>query len=67
MLNEGRAKAKKPALPFLGPLLYPLAGTEAFRDIVSGSNGAYHSKIGYDMVTGLGVPDVKVLLDMLTR
>jgi kumamolisin len=66
MLNEARVNAGKPPLAFLGPQLYPLAGTEAFRDIVSGSNGANHAKAGYDMVTGLGVPDVKVLVDLLT-
>jgi kumamolisin len=67
MVNEARAKVNKPPLAFLGPLLYPLAGTESFRDIVAGSNGAYHAKAGYDMVTGLGVPNLKVLVDMLTR
>jgi kumamolisin len=67
LINEARANAGKPPLAFLGPQLYPLGGTEAFRDIVAGSNGAYHARTGYDMVTGLGVPDVKVLVQMLTR
>lgn len=67
LINEARVTKKKPPLAFLGPQLYPLAGTEAFRDIVSGSNGAYHAKAGYDLITGLGVPDVKVLVDLLTR
>jgi len=67
LINEARAKAGKAPLAFLGPLLYPLGGTEAFRDITAGSNGAYHARAGYDMVTGLGVPDVKVLVEMLTR
>jgi hypothetical protein len=40
-------------LPFLNPLLYPLLGTNCFREIISGSNGAYHAGTGYDMVTGL--------------
>jgi kumamolisin len=36
LLNEGRAKAKKPFLPFLNPLIYPLMGTTWFRDVSSG-------------------------------
>jgi hypothetical protein len=30
-------------------------------DIVLGSNGTYAATPGYDFVTGLGAPDVKVL------
>ena len=33
LLNEARSKARKPFLPFLNPLLYPLQGTACFRDI----------------------------------
>ncbi len=65
LVNEARATNGKPPLPFLPPLLYPLGGTAAFRDIVAGSNGAYHASTGYDMVTGLGVPDVRVLVQQL--
>src|SRR5438309_10942166 len=32
LINEARIKAGKNALPFLNPLIYPLAGTAAFRD-----------------------------------
>lgn len=67
LLNEARLKAGKSALGFLGPLLYPLAGKAALRDIVAGSNGAYHAGAGYDLVTGLGVPDVKALVAALTH
>jgi kumamolisin len=66
LINEARAKAGKPALPFLNPLLYPLLGTACFRDIVAGSNGAFHAGPGYDMVTGLGVPNVRELVKALT-
>jgi kumamolisin len=65
LINEARAKANKPALPFLNPLLYPLLGGKAFRDIDGGSNGAFDSAAGYDMVTGLGVPNVKELIKAL--
>jgi kumamolisin len=65
MINEARTKAKKPRLPFLNPSLYKLAGTAAFRDITAGNNGDFAAGPGYDMVTGLGVPDVKSLVSAL--
>lgn len=65
LINEARAKAKKPPLPFLNPLIYPL--TSCFRDILSGSNGNYQAAAGYDRVTGLGVPNVKALVQALTK
>lgn len=65
LINEARTAAGKAPLAFLNPLLYPLQGTDAFRDITSGNNGAYDSTKGYDMVTGLGVPNVKALIARL--
>jgi kumamolisin len=65
LINEARAKAGKHSLSFLNPHLYPLLGTGAFRDITQGSNGAYQAGPGYDMVTGLGVPNVAELLKAL--
>jgi kumamolisin len=67
LINEARAKAKKKPLPFLNPLLYPLLGTPCFRDITQGNNGAYDAGPGYDMVTGLGVPNVAKLIQALTK
>jgi kumamolisin len=67
LINEARAKAKKKPLPFLNPLIYPLSGTACFRDIIQGSNGAYDAGPGYDMVTGLGVPNVAKLIQALTK
>jgi len=67
LINEARAKAGKPPLPFLNPLLYPLMGTPAFRDIKSGSNGQFTAGPGYDLVTGIGVPNVKELINALTK
>ena len=67
LINEARAKAKKKPLPFLNPLLYPLLGTPSFRDVTQGSNGAYDAGPGYDMVTGLGVPNVAKLIQALTK
>ncbi len=65
LMNEARQKAGKPPLPFLNPLIYPLMGAPCFRDIVKGSNGAYHAGPGYDMVTGIGVPNAKELIARL--
>jgi kumamolisin len=65
LMNEARQKAGKPALPFLNPLLYPLMGTSCFRDVTAGSNGTYNAGAGYDLVTGLGVPNVKALIAAL--
>jgi kumamolisin len=64
LINEARAKAGKPLLPFLNPLLYSIA-SECFRDVTTGSNGAYHCVSGYDLVTGLGAPNVKTLIQAL--
>jgi kumamolisin len=67
LINEARVRAKKKTLPFLNPLLYPLLGTPCFRDITQGNNGAYDAGPGYDMVTGLGVPNVAKLIQALTK
>jgi kumamolisin len=51
------------------PLLYAgvTAGTAAagFRDITSGSNGAYAAGPGWDACTGLGTPEATSLLTTL--
>lgn len=65
LINEARAKANKPFLPFLSPLIYPLLGTACFRDITAGTNGDYTAGPGYDMVTGIGVPNVAELIKAL--
>ncbi len=65
LINEARARAQQPFLPFLNPLIYPLIGTAAFRDVTAGSNGAYTAGAGYDLVTGIGAPNVKELIRAL--
>ena len=65
LINEARKNAGKPALAFLNPSLYPLLGSPAFRDIKSGTNGAFHCGPGYDEVTGIGSPNVKELIARL--
>lgn len=65
LMNEARTKAGKPPLPFLNPLIYPIMSSGSFRDITTGSNGSFSAGTGYDMVTGIGVPDLKALTDEL--
>jgi kumamolisin len=67
LINEARANVNKPSLPFLPPLIYPLIGSASFRDLVAGSNGAFDAGAGYDLVTGIGVPNVKELIQVLTQ
>jgi kumamolisin len=62
LMNEARVKAGKQPLGFLNPLIYPLIGTPAFRDVTSGTNGAFHCVPGFDMVTGIGAPNIKELI-----
>ena len=52
------AKRGRP-LPFLPPQLYALR--DQFTDIVTGNNGAYNAGPGYDLVTGLGVPNADLI------
>jgi kumamolisin len=66
LINEARANAGKPALTFLPPQIYKLSGSANFRDVTDGSNGAFNAGNGYDMVTGLGVPNVKQLVSSLS-
>ncbi len=61
LINQARIAAGQPPLGLLGPHIYPLIGTTSFHDIASGNNGAYNAGPGYDMVTGLGSPDVAAL------
>jgi kumamolisin len=64
LINEAREKAGKQPLPFLNPLIYPLAGS-CFEDILTGSNGTYRAQPGFDLVTGLGAPNVQALVHAL--
>jgi kumamolisin len=65
LINQARVKAGKKALPFINPLIYPLNRSTALHDVTSGSNGAYNSAPGHDLVTGLGSPDIRNLLKAL--
>jgi kumamolisin len=64
------AEAARQQFGLVQPLLYagvtPGATPSGFRDITSGSNGAYSSGPGWDPCTGLGSADGAALLKRLT-
>jgi kumamolisin len=65
LINQARASAGLPPLGLLGPKIYPLIGTTGLRDITSGNNGLYSAGAGYDMVTGVGAPNMAALVPAL--
>ena len=67
LIAEARQKRQKTALGFLAPVLYRLPLQPGFRDITSGDNGSYKAGKGWDPVTGLGVPNVKALVQALLQ
>ncbi len=69
LINQGRAlnTPSRGALGFLNPRIYPLILTSNFFDVTSGNNTSgshtgYSATTGYDMITGVGVPNVSTLL-----
>jgi sugar lactone lactonase YvrE len=62
LIDQARGSPGQPSLGQLNAKLYALNGTAALRDITQGSNGAYSAGPGYDLCTGLGVPNVSALL-----
>ena len=61
LINQTRANAGQPPVGLLNSTIYPLIGTASFRDITTGNNGYYVAGAGYDLCTGIGVPNVAVL------
>jgi pseudomonalisin len=49
-------------LGFAGPVLYSTVPATAFHDIQLGTNVLYPAGPGYDLVTGLGTPDIAKLI-----
>ncbi len=45
-----------------GPILYSTVPASAFHDIMIGPNRVYPAGPGYDLVTGLGTPDIAKLV-----
>ncbi len=62
LINHARRNNSLAPLGLLNPLVYPLMGTANFRDVTVGTNGQYNCGPGYDLVTGIGVPNIGVLL-----
>ncbi|HEX3690120.1 MAG TPA: S53 family peptidase [Solirubrobacteraceae bacterium] len=58
-----RVNGAHSGLGFAGPILYSSAESSAFNDITLGANGAYTAGPGYDLVTGLGSPDIAKLVN----
>lgn len=65
LMNDARAKSGKSAMGFISPTLYAQNRKPAFRDVKQGTNGTYSAGPGFDLVTGLGVPNVSELLKAL--
>lgn len=66
IVNQARANVGLPAVGLLGPRIYRLLGTNAFKDISVGTTGAYSAGAGYDLCSGLGSPNVSALVQALT-
>jgi subtilase family serine protease len=57
-----RVQGAKGNLGFAGPVLYQTEPASAYHDITIGANGLYTAGPGYDLVTGLGTPDIAKLI-----
>lgn len=66
LINQARASANLSPIGAINSSLYPLRATTSFTDIMSGNNG-YAAGVGYDLVTGIGVPNVQNLVPALAR
>jgi kumamolisin len=64
-INQIRASQGSGPLGLLGPRIYPFLQSGGFRDITSGTNGAYRAGSGFDLCTGIGVPDLNRLTTLL--
>ncbi len=68
LANERAARANLPPVGFVNPLLYALGGRpnydSLFHDEVRGKSGLYSCTFSYDLVTGLGSPQL-ALIDAL--
>ena len=74
LLNQARRQEGLPPLGLLGPKIYPLIGTSAFKQLTTGwlsstnnpgTNGVYYTDPLYNLVTGLGRPNVGHLVSAL--
>eukprot|EP01133_Synstelium_polycarpum_P005745 gene5745-6648_t len=71
LINDRRLNEGKPSIGFVNPLIYKLGREhpDAFTDIQTGENingcctKGFKSAVGWDPVTGLGVPNFKIMND----
>jgi len=63
LIDQERAAAGQPPIGLLNTSIYSLIGSPALRDITSGggASGTYGAQPGYDLLTGVGVPDMAIL------
>jgi kumamolisin len=64
LVNELLVKQGKPRAGYVHPALY--LNPQAFRDVISGNNGAFSAGPGWDPTTGLGSPNGIQIADALT-
>jgi xanthomonalisin len=69
LANQQAAANGKPAVGFLNPTIYALAGGSSYNSILHdeklGKSGKYKAVTGFDLVTGLGSPYGQALIDAL--
>jgi subtilase family serine protease len=69
LANQQAAVKGAPAVGFLNPTIYALAGSTAYKtaihDVIGGKSGKYTAVKGYDLVTGVGTPNSTALLNYL--
>ena len=69
LANEQAVTNGKPAVGFLNPTLYSLAGGSTYHSILhdetSGTSGVYSATARSDLVTGLGSPEGAALINAL--
>jgi kumamolisin len=66
LFNQARTAAGLGPIGLINVRIYPLVGGPCFQDITSGSNGDYYATPGYDECTGLGTPNVGLLIQALS-
>ena len=78
LLNDYQLSQGKSKLGFINPLLYKMAKDDIFNDITTGNNWCtefnccgsefgYESSVGWDPVTGLGTPNLGLMMDWLDK
>jgi pseudomonalisin len=65
-VNPGTPATNPAGIPIIIPSANPSA-VPGFTDIVAGANGTYTATPGYDLVTGLGAPDVAQLTKVIAK